>query len=479
MLSMTTVLSRSENMKPIEPNWIHGDCIKIMSLLDADSYDVVVTSPPYNIKVDYNVHEDDMHLFEYLEWSRKWMAEVFRVLRPGGSFFLNISGSRSDPGIPLFTYGEATNLDFKLQNEISWVKSIYIEPDDYADSVAQSVQKNITGEEIGSVLGATLVTLSKYLTPQEAEAIQGVAAKLQSGKIPQDQAEQVARRLTSLISKIVKTDRSDVPYPYGATNYNDSKVWEYHRRQRGHTFGHVKPIQSDNFLNGTHEFIFHFVKPVEKIDRKGVTVVDLKASFRTIQREVKGVGVPFVHPSNYCRWKGVAEAKVAKKRAKVEADDGLTPEQKAKKTTAIDKWADEVEQREQRLRKCGGNTWHIRYDTIQFRDTERANHPAVFPIGLPERCLRLHGVEPGMRVLDPFGGIGTTALACKKITAETGVPIACTIMEFDKKYLDAAVDYYEAKTFDVKSQILPLGPPDTTAKITPEKQHELLMDISA
>jgi len=64
--------------------------------------------------------------------------------------------------------------------------------------------------------------------------------------------------------------------------------------------------------------------------------------------------------------------------------------------------------------RCRGNVWFIPYPTIK---RGRA-HPAVFPVKLPERCIRLHGVKDGMVVLDPFAGIGSTAMACVRLGVE-------------------------------------------------------------
>src|SRR5262249_42089890 len=54
------------------------------------------------------------------------------------------------------------------------------------------------------------------------------------------------------------------------------------------------------------------------------------------------------------------------------------------------------------------------YETIQRRDRDRP-HPATFPSLLPEQCLRLHGVERIEQVMDPFTGLGSTAVACARL----------------------------------------------------------------
>jgi len=58
-----------------------------------------------------------------------------------------------------------------------------------------------------------------------------------------------------------------------------------------------------------------------------------------------------------------------------------------------------------------GNTWFIPYRTIR----SARPHPTTFPERLPEMCIRLHGYTPATVVLDPFMGVGTTALACRAL----------------------------------------------------------------
>ncbi len=82
--------------------------------------------------------------------------------------------------------------------------------------------------------------------------------------------------------------------------------------------------------------------------------------------------------------------------------------------------------------RCRGNTWFIPYETIQNREHERP-HPATFPPKLPEYCVRLHGLTRIRLVMDPFLGLGSTAVAC----AELGVSFLG--VELDRAYLEEAV----------------------------------------
>jgi site-specific DNA-methyltransferase (adenine-specific) len=68
------------------------DCITGMRAhLQDKSVDVVVTSPPYNIGVDYEgVYDDNRPESEYRAWIEEVGVEIKRVLKDDGSFFLNV-----------------------------------------------------------------------------------------------------------------------------------------------------------------------------------------------------------------------------------------------------------------------------------------------------------------------------------------------------------------------------------------------------
>lgn len=107
----------------------HGDCIEGLKQLDPQSVDVVVTSPPYNLGIEYGAYEDNKPHDKYLEWCLDWGCQVRRVLKASGSFFLNL-GHTSDN--PYFAFEVASQLrqDFTLQNTIHWIKSISIDRED-------------------------------------------------------------------------------------------------------------------------------------------------------------------------------------------------------------------------------------------------------------------------------------------------------------------------------------------------------------
>ncbi|MBI5385986.1 MAG: site-specific DNA-methyltransferase [Verrucomicrobia bacterium] len=119
--------------------------------------------------------------------------------------------------------------------------------------------------------------------------------------------------------------------------------------------GHYKPLHSHRFVNDCHEYIFHLTK-------HGRTEIDRLS-----------LGVPYSDKSNIARWSHTKGRDL----------------------------------------RCRGNNWFIPYKTIVNRAKERP-HPATFPPELAENCIKIHGCTPESVVLDPFVGIGHSAIAARK-----------------------------------------------------------------
>ena len=107
---------------------ILGDCLSELRAMPSGSVDVVVTSPPYNIGVAYRSYDDRKPRRAYLDWLSSIGAEIARVLKAEGAFFLNVGGTNADPWIALDVAG-AFRETFTLQNHIAWVKSVSIGED--------------------------------------------------------------------------------------------------------------------------------------------------------------------------------------------------------------------------------------------------------------------------------------------------------------------------------------------------------------
>lgn len=255
--------------------------MKLMSAEPPSAFDIIVTSPPYNIGKKYGVHKDSLPRGRYIGWMREFGVLCRKVLKETGSLFLNVGGTLEDPWLP-WDVARAVSEKLVLQNVIHWIKSISVEGED---------------------------------------------------------------------------------------SEGNRKV---------ETSGHFKPIVSRRFINDCHEYVFHFTKD-------GARRVDKLA-----------IGVPYKDKSNISRWKSAG--------------------------------------RDLRDR---GNVWFIPYETI--RSWEQRPHPATFPKKLPEMCIRLHGITDGMKVLDPFMGIGSTALSC------VDLDVSFTGYDLDAEYLRVSCDRIESQ----------------------------------
>ncbi|HEY0724798.1 MAG TPA: site-specific DNA-methyltransferase [Pyrinomonadaceae bacterium] len=146
--------------------------------------------------------------------------------------------------------------------------------------------------------------------------------------------------------------------------------------ENGHPIsrGHFKPISSPRFLNDCHEYLFHLTPD-------GRTPIDRLA-----------LGVPYADKSNIARWQHTAGSDL----------------------------------------RCRGNTWFVPYETIRSRDKQRP-HPATFPVELAVNCINLHGRSRVQTMLDPFLGIGNSAVAAQRcgVAEFTG-------FEIDETYLAEA-----------------------------------------
>ena len=68
-----------------------GNCLEQMKKIENSSISLIVTSPPYNIKKKYGAYKDDLTMEGWKELIDKVFVEAKRILKPNGSFFLNVS----------------------------------------------------------------------------------------------------------------------------------------------------------------------------------------------------------------------------------------------------------------------------------------------------------------------------------------------------------------------------------------------------
>ena len=95
-----------------------GDCEEILKRIDSDSVDLVLTSPPYANLRRYRMNKNDglseLAPDKYVNWFLPKAKEIYRVLKPEGSFVLNINDRTVDNFQHLYVF----ELVLKLCNEV-------------------------------------------------------------------------------------------------------------------------------------------------------------------------------------------------------------------------------------------------------------------------------------------------------------------------------------------------------------------------
>jgi len=78
-----------------------GDVLEVLKSLPDQAVHCVITSPPYNVGINYGLYADDMPLAEYLQWLEDVFTECIRVLCGGGHLCINIANTGWQPYTPL------------------------------------------------------------------------------------------------------------------------------------------------------------------------------------------------------------------------------------------------------------------------------------------------------------------------------------------------------------------------------------------
>lgn len=111
--------------KMMEFNKIHQlDCLEGMKQMEDNSVDCIITSPPYNINIDYADYNDDMSQESYLKWLESVLKEFFRLGKDKSLLALNV-GNQRNSGLPHYVYFLLKKIGYKIIKEIFWYKGLY------------------------------------------------------------------------------------------------------------------------------------------------------------------------------------------------------------------------------------------------------------------------------------------------------------------------------------------------------------------
>lgn len=102
---------------------IYNDDILTLDAIENKSIDLIVTSPPYNVDIQYNSHDDTISYDDYLSFTKRWLERCYGFLRDDGRFCLNIPLDKNKGGQQSVCADITTiakQVGFKYHSTIIW-----------------------------------------------------------------------------------------------------------------------------------------------------------------------------------------------------------------------------------------------------------------------------------------------------------------------------------------------------------------------
>jgi site-specific DNA-methyltransferase (adenine-specific) len=114
---MKRIYFENETSKIINDDFINSN------LIEENSIDLIVTSPPYNLDINYKSHDDSKSYDEFMLFCEDWLKQCLFVLKPDGRFCLNIpldknKGGQQSIGADITTL--AKKVGWKYKSTIIW-----------------------------------------------------------------------------------------------------------------------------------------------------------------------------------------------------------------------------------------------------------------------------------------------------------------------------------------------------------------------
>lgn len=127
---------------------INSDFLKVRNI-KSESIDLIITSPPYNVGIQYKSFKDDIPYYEYLNFTREWLERAYELLKYDGRMCLNIpltAKNQTDEQRTIYAdvVHIAREIGFKHRTTIIWNK------------------QNITGRE---AWGSWMSASAPYISP--------------------------------------------------------------------------------------------------------------------------------------------------------------------------------------------------------------------------------------------------------------------------------------------------------------------------
>ncbi len=213
-------------------------------------------------------------------------------------------------------------------------------------------------------------------------------------------------------------------------------TWVKHIAVNDQGYGQYKPISSNRFSSPTTESIFHFTKNGNvNVDRLAIGQRNKSEGYKypELYSENRHIATQRRKASRRLGYKNWKEIQATGTDQEMESFHVVLKELLEKNPYDPDK------------KKCIGNAWYIPYTPTSklakqagaendtgSREKSRGGHPATYPEGLVDQCIKYSGIKAGSIVYDPFIGTGTTILSAVQL----GMKAVGT--DIDKNYLEFA-----------------------------------------
>lgn len=76
---------------------LHDDILTTKAIAK-DSIDLIVTSPPYNVEIQYHLHDDRTTHKQYMKFTARWLAKCFKLAKSAGRLCLNVPLDKNKGG---------------------------------------------------------------------------------------------------------------------------------------------------------------------------------------------------------------------------------------------------------------------------------------------------------------------------------------------------------------------------------------------
>jgi site-specific DNA-methyltransferase (adenine-specific) len=107
----------------------NGDCLDVLKTIEDNTVDLCITSPPYNVGINYNTYDDNIAYKDYLKWMKEVFATIYDKLKVGGRICLNIPINTTDKEqhmtrTTIMDFGNIfSELDYIFYCDIIWNKN--------------------------------------------------------------------------------------------------------------------------------------------------------------------------------------------------------------------------------------------------------------------------------------------------------------------------------------------------------------------